>query len=272
MVTLFTWKKLLCPHLPCTSRLCGTFLSVFVTCTDTVSVSAPGLLAADQWWCSDVSKHYKFTLLSLSHACSFFFFFFLREGRFSNPRLKWNDRRWKGASWHTFGCASGSADHSSRQGLWNGRLRCGADSWAALCVYLIMFIAGRWCFSKTLLCSSAGIGADFVVLFADRKWDILLQVQFLSEPSLMLCLHTFLSSFPLPLCSPVSHKVWQKAVFIFLWFVVSLHFHIFLNSCVPSLIHEWLYDRREIVRAAPSPRCIWSNLLCRSFARLPKGA
>lgn len=135
-----------------------------------------------------------------------------------------------------------------------------------------MFIAGRWCFSKTLLCSSAGIGADFVVLFADRKWDILLQVQFLSEPSLMLCLHTFLSSFPLPLCSPVSHKVWQKAVFLFLWYVVSLHFHIFLNSCVPSLIHEWLYDRREIVRAAPSPRCIWSNLLCRSFTRLPKGA
>lgn len=230
------------------------------------------LLAVDHWWWSDVSKHYKFTLLSLSHAC-FFFFSFLREGRiFANPRLKRNDRRWKGASWHTFSSARGYADHSSRQGLWNGRLRCSADSWAALCVYLIMFIAGRWCISKTFLCSSAGIGADFVVLFADRKWDILLQVQFLSEPSLMLCLHTFLSSFLLPLCSPVSWKVWQKAVFIFLWYVLSLHFHIFLNSCVPSLIHEWLYDRREIVRAALSPRLHLIQPSLQIFHSAPKGS
>lgn len=35
------------------------------------------LLAVDHWWCSDVSKHYKFTLPSLSHA---WFFFFLSAG------------------------------------------------------------------------------------------------------------------------------------------------------------------------------------------------
>lgn len=110
-----------------------------------------------------------------------------------------------------------------------------------------------------------------VGLFANRKWDILLQVQILSEPNLMLCLNTFLSSFLFPLFFVLLFLIVWQCLFSFDTSYLFIYI-ILLNSCMPSLIHEWFYDRREIVRAAPSPCCIWSNLLCRSFARLPKGA
>lgn len=56
----------------------------------------------------------------------------LARGFLESTWLKWNDGRWKWASWYTFSSSSGWAHHSPCKGLWNRRLRCSPDMWAGL--------------------------------------------------------------------------------------------------------------------------------------------
>lgn len=58
------------------------------------------------------------------------------------------------------------------------------------------------------------------------------------------------------------------------WFFCTPYLFIYiipLPLLMPCLIHDWFYDRGEIVRAAPSLPPVWSSLLCQSCTRLPRG-